>query len=278
MSSSTSDLASKIQIADYSAKTIAVFGETKTVKDQLKEMGGKFNKSLTQGNSKKPGWIFAISEKAAVQEWLKTCKPDSEAVKGKHPDSIESALSVSNAQLVPKPLRIAFICKADRLYLLQKPSEDDSNTSQQLPPSNQASSPPPSTSLSKSSNEAQLIEYSNWSLAVYGDTIPIKDQLKALGGKFNRYLDINGEKKAGWIVPKDKKEMVLALLKEGKASPGTSDKPPTSISSKSIEPPMVREILFNSLAQSIFYAVWHSYFTCEIDKLVSWNPSYRLFR
>ena len=45
----------------YSEKCIAVFGDTKPIKDSLKELGGKFNMNLTHNGEKKPGWIFPTS-------------------------------------------------------------------------------------------------------------------------------------------------------------------------------------------------------------------------
>lgn len=48
--------------------------------------------------------------------------------------------------------------------------------------------------------EINIIEYSEKSIAVIGDTKPIKDKLKELGGKFNFRLSCG----AGWIFPKTK--------------------------------------------------------------------------
>lgn len=48
--------------------------------------------------------------------------------------------------------------------------------------------------------EVQIIEYSEKSIAVIGDTKPIKEKLKELGGKFNFRLTCG----AGWIFPKTK--------------------------------------------------------------------------
>lgn len=45
----------KYQIIDYSEKAIAVTGDTKAIKDTLRQMGGKFNARLSCG----PGWIFS---------------------------------------------------------------------------------------------------------------------------------------------------------------------------------------------------------------------------
>jgi hypothetical protein len=57
-----------------------------------------------------------------------------------------------------------------------------------------------------------VVDYSEKALAVFGDTRPIKDQLKAIGGKFNPKLTHDDEKKAGWIFSKSKEQEVIKLL------------------------------------------------------------------
>lgn len=59
-------LAGEIQIVDYSDKAIAVIGDTKPIKDQLKKIGGKFNFRLSCG----PGWIFSKTKLEEVQQLL----------------------------------------------------------------------------------------------------------------------------------------------------------------------------------------------------------------
>lgn len=44
-----------LQLVDYSEKAIAVIGDTKAIKDKLKELGGRFNPRLSCG----AGWIFS---------------------------------------------------------------------------------------------------------------------------------------------------------------------------------------------------------------------------
>lgn len=58
--------AGEIQIIDYSAKAIAVIGETKPIKDKLKELGGKFNFRLSCG----AGWIFPKTKFEELQNFL----------------------------------------------------------------------------------------------------------------------------------------------------------------------------------------------------------------
>lgn len=57
-----------------------------------------------------------------------------------------------------------------------------------------------------------VVDYSEKALAVFGDTKAVKDQLKALGGRFNPKLTHEGQKKAGWIFSKQKEQEVKSLL------------------------------------------------------------------
>lgn len=49
-------------LVEYSAKAVAVFGETKTIKDELKAMGGRFNSHLTFNGKRLAGWIFSKAQ------------------------------------------------------------------------------------------------------------------------------------------------------------------------------------------------------------------------
>jgi hypothetical protein len=59
-------------IVDYSDKAIAVFGDTKPVKDLLKTLGGRFNPKLTHEGQKQAGWIFSKSKEQDVRNLLIT--------------------------------------------------------------------------------------------------------------------------------------------------------------------------------------------------------------
>ena len=61
-------------------------------------------------------------------------------------------------------------------------------------------------------NDIILVDYSEKSIAVIGNTYEIKEGLKNLGGKFNKFLTIEGEKKAGWIFNKSQADKVSDLL------------------------------------------------------------------
>ncbi len=56
----------RFEIVDYSKKAIALFGDTKEIKDLLKAMGGKFNPRLTYNGGKRAGWIFGLSKRGEL--------------------------------------------------------------------------------------------------------------------------------------------------------------------------------------------------------------------
>lgn len=49
-------------------------------------------------------------------------------------------------------------------------------------------------------------------IALFGDTKAIKEQIKAMGGRFNPFLNNGGEKQAGWILPATKREAAQLLI------------------------------------------------------------------
>lgn len=57
-----------ISIVNYSEKAIAVFGNTKEIKDHLLSIGGKFNPSLKQNEERVAGWIFPSSKREDVKK------------------------------------------------------------------------------------------------------------------------------------------------------------------------------------------------------------------
>jgi hypothetical protein len=76
----------------------------------------------------------------------------------------------------------------------------------------------------------QLENYSERAVAIFGDTKPFKDQLLALGGKFNENLRRGDEKVAGWIFPAKRAEELERFISNAKpASTGITTKPKTTL-------------------------------------------------
>ena len=69
-----------LEIVDYSEKAIAVFGDTKTIKDELKKLGGKFNPALKYNGEKRAGWIFSKKQADKVRALLALVSETKESV------------------------------------------------------------------------------------------------------------------------------------------------------------------------------------------------------
>ena len=75
----------------------------------------------------------------------------------------------------------------------------------------------------------QLIDYSIKAVAVIGDTKPIKDQLKSIGGRFNARLKVGGQTVSGWIFSKAKslerlnRELKFSTVEDDKEGKSTAD-------------------------------------------------------
>jgi len=55
-----------IQIENYSPRSFAVIGDTKSHREALKRLGGNYNPYLRFG----PGWIFSVKRRALVEEYI----------------------------------------------------------------------------------------------------------------------------------------------------------------------------------------------------------------
>jgi hypothetical protein len=61
-----SEVCGNFEIVDYSDKSFAVIGDTKSIKDELKRLGGRFNFRLSCG----AGWIFPKTQIDKVKSYL----------------------------------------------------------------------------------------------------------------------------------------------------------------------------------------------------------------
>lgn len=58
----------------------------------------------------------------------------------------------------------------------------------------------------------QIIDYTEKSIALVGNTFDFKDRITELGGKYNSRLKIDNEITPGWIFPKTKKNTVQSFI------------------------------------------------------------------
>lgn len=63
----------KFTIVDYSEKCVALFGDTKPIKDELKKLGGRFNANLRpfDDDTRVPGWVFPKKCKDDLMKLIK---------------------------------------------------------------------------------------------------------------------------------------------------------------------------------------------------------------
>ena len=59
-----------LELIQYSERAIAVIGDTKPHKDQLKALGGSFNAHIRHNNEKVCGWIFSKKRETEVRNFL----------------------------------------------------------------------------------------------------------------------------------------------------------------------------------------------------------------
>ena len=86
-----------LKTIQYSEQSIALLGETFAIKDEIKKLGGVFNKSLTVENNRVPGWIFPNSKKADVEDLIK--RTPAEKLKTSHTKSSSAVLSSSGTSV-----------------------------------------------------------------------------------------------------------------------------------------------------------------------------------
>jgi hypothetical protein len=81
-------------------------------------------------------------------------------------------------------------------------NEDNIHLNTTNKPTDKTPPTPPSDTNATDKNACTLVEYSAKAIAVFGDTKSIKEELRAMGGRFNSRLTFNGKKLAGWIFSK----------------------------------------------------------------------------
>ena len=60
----------RVEIVEYSAKSIAVFGDTKPLRDTLRDLNGLFRAYLTHDGTRCAGWIFSKRREQEVRSAL----------------------------------------------------------------------------------------------------------------------------------------------------------------------------------------------------------------
>jgi hypothetical protein len=91
-----------LDLADYSDKSFVVFGEaTRTYKDEIKKVGGRFNGKLKErsGFPGGPAWIFPMAKKSQMIEFVNSVN--------KHPQQKEAPILSEGCDGVSLPTVVA---------------------------------------------------------------------------------------------------------------------------------------------------------------------------
>lgn len=91
-------------------------------------------------------------------------------------------------------------------------NEDNIHLNPTSKPTDKTPPTPPTDNSGTSRGGCTMVEYSAKAVAVFGDTKSIKDELRAMGGRFNSRLTFNGQKLAGWVFPKSKEPRLACYL------------------------------------------------------------------
>ena len=96
------------EIIDYTEKSIAIFGDTRSIKDDLKALGGRFNPRLNYNGGKAAGWIFPIDMRDQIEELLEMSDEDTDTEVTFEIDKTEKYQDPDNGDL---PKCIKLLCK-----------------------------------------------------------------------------------------------------------------------------------------------------------------------
>lgn len=70
------DKQNKLEVIDYSAKSVVVFGNSIAIKATLKQMGGKYNAKLKRNDDVVCGWVFPIEKKNSITKFIEDVNGD----------------------------------------------------------------------------------------------------------------------------------------------------------------------------------------------------------
>ncbi len=157
------------KLQNYSDKSFVVRGEdTIKIKDTLKYIGGKWNSSLKDGGA----WIFSNNQRERVEKLLEVLNKSKTESKSEKVEKVEKDEPVKKSPTIDKNEKVEKVVESD-----------------------------------DSSDSIEIVEYTEKTFIVKGDTKDYKDKLKEIGGKWNGF-------KKFWIFPNSKREEVEKIFND----------------------------------------------------------------
>ena len=91
-----------LAVTDYSDKSFVVHGElTRKYKDNLKALGGRFNKNLTHNGKNLTGWVFGLKNKEKVMEFVMSVNTGNEQASESLPNMSDIGLPTIDVSSAP---------------------------------------------------------------------------------------------------------------------------------------------------------------------------------
>ena len=95
-----------LKAIQYTERCIAVIGDTKPLKDQLKQAGGKFNPYLKVNGSTVAGWVFSVNRKDQIAGIIEGVTIEAQPIDVKpEPKPIEPMVNPIEPMKAKKPTR-----------------------------------------------------------------------------------------------------------------------------------------------------------------------------
>lgn len=94
-----------MELLDYTDKSFVVVGETKSIKDKLKELGGRYNPNLTHPESKErmSAWIFSKKQKEKVQDLIQNISTTEQKISNQFEDNLGPVQRLGLKDNLPEP-------------------------------------------------------------------------------------------------------------------------------------------------------------------------------
>lgn len=125
--------------------------------------------------------------------------------------STKKTIMTTQEQIKELNAQIASLTNAfNTLLSMQEPKA--TKKTEPKPKATKKAEPKARKSAKNAKPNIEMLQYSDKSYAIIGDTKPIKDILKENGGRFCPFLTVDGQKTAGWIFNLKNAEKVEKVL------------------------------------------------------------------
>ncbi|KAJ1561699.1 hypothetical protein HK405_003129 [Cladochytrium tenue] len=182
-----------LYLTEYTPASVALYGETIELRDEIKRMGGRFNKALLIDGKRMPGWVMPASRRASAAKWI---------------------AAKTGAECVVRRRR-----ELDALEAEAAKADGDADEKAEVPQAMSAAE----------ASELMVIPYTAKSVALLGAPRAFSTVLSKMGGRFNARLKPPAGSApgvhvvTGWVFPSGREADVEAWIAAELARAGQDD-------------------------------------------------------